>query len=275
MPKSKWVIIWIVAVLMLSACNSQAEELVLSVPETTQMLIQSATEPTQEIVVLEEQPPETNVSETQLPTEPLLVLHSGLKEDGTFGEGTLFLGDSLTYMLVGSYLQVHDLIGEANYAAMCGSKVTAFFDDDFRMGCHKSLASGYSEEFYGMTFQEVVDEMGEQATAVYMMWGTNYEPNATAQTYIELADYILSTCPNATIHMQLIPYGNVPYTSVNKLVTETFNYFQDMGEQRILLIDTYTAIGRYPVDGVHQGEGGNRRWYEAIVAHAEANGLVQ
>lgn len=242
-------------------------------PEVTEPKLEQMVMTTEAATVPEtEEPTEPTTVPT---TEPVTVLHSGLREDGTFEKGTLFLGDSLTYMLVESYLKYHELMGDASYAAMCGSKVTAFFDDNFRMGCNKNLASGYSEEFYGMTFQEVVDAMGEQATAVYMMWGTNYEPNATAQTYIELVEYILTACPNATIHMQLIPYGNVPYTSVNELVTEAFNYFQDRGEQRVFLIDTYTAIGKFPADGVHQGEGGNRRWYEAIVAHAQANGLEQ
>ena len=249
----------------MAACDHEQPE--VTEPKSEQMgMTEAATAPVTEAPT---EPP------TLPTTEPATVLHSGLREDGTFEKGTLFLGDSLTYMLVGSYLKPHQLLGDASYAAMCGSKVTAFFDDNFRMGCHETLASGYSEEFYGMTFQEVVDAMGEQATAVYMMWGTNYEPNAAAQTYIELVKYILAACPNATIHMQLIPYGNVPYTSVNEMVTEAFNYFRDREEQRVFLIDTYTAIGKFPVDGVHQGEGGNRRWYEAIVDHAESNELGQ
>lgn len=234
------------------------------IPETW-VTVQASTEPAEEPLE----------AATVPVTEPPVVLHSGLREDGSFDEGTLFLGDSLTCMLVGSYLTPYDLIGDAKYATMCGSKVTAFFDEDFRMGCHPTLYSGYSEEFEGMAFYEAAAAMGNQATAIYMMWGTNYEPEATTQTYIELVDYLLAVCPNATVHMQLIPYGNVPYREVNPMVEAAHAHYVETGEQRVLLIDTFTAIDKFPVDGVHQGEPGNRRWYNAIVEHARENDLEQ
>ena len=219
-------------------------------------------------------PEETKEPEETTPRDPA-VLHSGLKEDGTFDEGTLFMGDSLTYMLMENYLKYYDLIGEANYAAMCGTKSTAFFDDTIQMGSHYLFASTYSPQFAGMPYYKVAAEMGADATAIYFMWGTNYEPNATVQTYIDIVDYLLETCPNATIHMQLIPFGEVDFVTVNEKINAAYDHFQDAGEERVFLIDTFTAIGRNAIDGVHQGEVGNRRWYEAIVAHAEANGLVQ
>jgi len=166
-------------------------------------------------------------------------------------------------------------VGEANYAAMCGTKSTAFFDDSIQMGSHYLFVSTYTEAFAGMPYYKVAAEMGEDATAIYFMWGTNYEPAATAQTYIDIVDYLLETCPNATIHMQLIPFGEVDFVTVNTKISEAYDHFQEAGEERVFLIDTFTAMGRNMVDGIHQGEVGNKRWYEAIVAHAEANGLAQ
>ena len=213
--------------------------------------------------------------ETENTTEPAPVLHSGLREDGTFDAGTLFFGDSLTYMFVGSYLIPNHLVGEARYAAMCGSKISAFFDDAFRMRPNQNMACCYSDGFEEKAFYEIAAMTGTDTTAIYMMWGTNNEPNATAETYIELVDYLLTVCPNATVHMQLIPYGNVPYVTVNNMVTEAYGHYQETGEARVFLIDTFTAIDKYPVDGVHQGEPGNRKWYNAIVEHAKANDLPQ
>ena len=257
----------------LTACTNVSEAVETSAaPETTVETRQADTQPTEAPTQAStECPTET----TEPATEPPLVLHSGLKEDGTFDEGTLFLGDSLTYMLVESYLKHRDLIGEANYAAMCGTKSTAFFDDTIQMGSHYLFASTQSAGFEGLPFYKVAEELGENATAIYMMWGTNYEPEATTRTYIDIVDYLLETCPNATVHMQLIPFGNVDFVPVNEMISEAYAHFQEAGEARVFLIDTFTAIGRNAVDGVHQGDIGNERWYNAIVAHAEANSLEQ
>jgi len=67
----------------------------------------------------------------------------------------------------------------------------------------------------------------------------------------------------------------VDFVTVNTKISEAYDHFQEAGEERVFLIDTFTAMGRNMVDGIHQGEVGNKRWYEAIVAHAEANGLAQ
>ena len=237
--------------------------------ETTAPATEGITEPVTEPTAQ----PETE--STTAPTEPAVVLHSGLREDGTFDEGTLFMGDSLTYMLVNSYLIPRNLMGDAKHAAMLATKVTAFFSDKYQMRNHKDYASSCSEEFKYKAFYELAAEMGEKATAIYFMWGTNYEPNATVEHYTDIVDYLLENCPNATIHMQLVPWGNVPYKVANELIQAAYDHYVEQGAQRVLLIDTYTAIGQDPIDGVHQGDAGNSRWYDAIVAHAEANNLAQ
>ena len=235
----------------------------------TEPIVETETEPATEPSIEPETEPVTE------PAEPEVVLHSGIREDGTFDEGTLFMGDSLTYMLVGSYLTPRKLMGDAKHAAMCGTKVTAFFSDNYRMRAHKDFSSSCSEEFKYKAFYTIAKEMGEKATAIYFMWGSNYEPNATVEHYIEIVDYLLENCPNATIHMQLVPWGHVPYKVANELIQQAYDHFVEQGEQRVLLIDTHTAFGQNPIDGVHQGDVGNGRWYEALLAHAEANGLAQ
>ena len=42
------------------------------------------------------EPPATEAP-TEAPTEPPVVIHSGMGADGSFNEGTLFIGDSLTF----------------------------------------------------------------------------------------------------------------------------------------------------------------------------------
>lgn len=154
--------------------------------------------------------------------------------------------------------------------------MTAFFDETIRMGYCADMVCRYSDAFKGMEFDEAAASMGEDATAIYMMWGTNYTPDATAQSYIDIVDFLLEACPNATIHLQLIPYGqNIAYTAVNERIRGAYDYYQEIGEERVFLIDTYTAIGTSPIDGVHQGNYGNGNWYQAIVDHAQANGLSE
>ena len=126
--------------MLLSGCGSR---IVVAPPPAPQATVETAapatepvTEPVNEPVTEPETEPATEPAtepETEPatePTEPEVVLHSGIREDGTFDEGTLFMGDSLTYMLVGSYLTPRKLMGDAKHAAMCGTKVTAFFSDN-------------------------------------------------------------------------------------------------------------------------------------------------
>ena len=121
--------------------------------------------------------------------------------------------------------------------------------------------------------------MGEKATSIYLMWGTNFTKNATAESYIEIVDDLLELCPNATVHLQLIPYGDPAFVATNTVNTRiqgAYAHYQELGEPRVMLIDTFTAIGRRLAgDGIHLSDKGNQAWYQAILDHAENNGLEQ
>ena len=71
-------------------------------------------------------------------------IHSGLREDGTFTEGTLFIGDSLTYGFVLSYLQQYELIGDAKYMAVVGAPLGRFFSSRTFGGGGESARDGTS-----------------------------------------------------------------------------------------------------------------------------------
>lgn len=261
-----------VAMLCFAGCTAQkaAETIPLettraAVPETEQTWqTQPSTEP----------PTEPSTEPQTQPTEPEPVLHSGLRSDGSFTEGTLFLGDSLTYTFTGGYMAFNGRLGDAKFAAICGSPVTVFFSDTV-LDHNSEQVAGYSPEFEGMTFHEAAASMGEKVQAVYMMWGSNYTPAASEEKYMEIVEFLLENCPNATIHLQTIPYGNVRYGEVNGWVRNVYDHYQQAGQPRVMLIDTYTAIGQCTIDGVHLGNTGNDRWYNAIVAHGEELGLSE
>ena len=90
---------------------------------------------------------------------------------------------------------------------------------------------------------------------------------------------VVMYCPNATVHLQLIPWGweeMIYYETVNEWVREAYAHYREKGEERVLLIDTFTAIGRNTDEHcIHLDYQGNENWYKAILAHAEANGLAQ
>ena len=221
--------------------------------------------------------PPTTAAPTTEPTEPPLVLHSGLREDGSFDDGTWFIGDSMTCILITDYLQPNELIGDAHYTGKYGTQITAF--DNTEMSYTSYNRCVFNPEYEGMTYAAVGDLLGEQATAIYLMWGTNFTWNAYADMYIGLVDHLLETCPNATIHLQLIPWGYpevVRFETVNGWIQEAYDHYQQVGESRVMLIDTYTAIGRnHDEGGIHLNYDGNECWYQAIVAHAEENNLAQ
>ena len=215
---------------------------------------------------------------TEAPTEPPLVLHSGLREDGTFSEGTLFIGDSLTCGFISSFLSKKEYLGDAKYMTICGSKVSAFFDGTV-LEPKQNVMTLYSPEFEGKEFDEAAAELGEDVTAIYMMWGTNYMPNGTAQDYIDIVDYLLEHCPNATVHLELVPYADlavIPYPTVNNRIRDAFAHYEEQGESRVLLVDTYLGIGRdVGADGVHIGMYGYGNWYKTLLRHAENNELSE
>lgn len=215
---------------------------------------------------------------TTTPTEPPVVLHSGLREDGSFDEGTWFIGDSMTCILVSNYLKPHGLLGDANYTGKYGAHITAFFGETI-MDPNFGYKCVFRPEHERMHYYEVAEALGEQATAIYMMWGTNFTWNAYADAYIEIVDFLLETCPNATIHLELIPWGYeemIEFETVNEWIREAYDHYRQLGEERVLLIDTFTAIGKNHDSGfIHLNEQGNENWYNAIVEHAKTNNLIQ
>lgn len=250
--------------LSLTACGKKAPEPETTAPPTTEATEAPTTQTTEAPTTVPTEPP------TEAPTEPPLVLHSGLREDGSFNNGTLFIGDSLTFQMIYGLLKPKGYIGDARYIAIAGSQITAFFD-----GTHVTCSAVNtlaSQEFDGMLFSEAAGSMGEEATAIYIMWGTNYTKDATAQDYIDILDYLLEHCPNATIHLQLVPYARAaaPYQIINERIQGAYDHYQEMGEQRVILLDTFTGIGdRLAADGVHLADSGKQKWYETILAHAE------
>ena len=64
---------------------------------------------------------------TTVPVEVSTTYHSAIREDGSFSEGALLIGDSLTYRLITDYLRPNGLLGDAKYTTQCGSQLTVFF----------------------------------------------------------------------------------------------------------------------------------------------------
>lgn len=224
--------------------------------------------------------PTTVPPTTEAPTEPprwTQEVHSGLREDGTFDEHTLFIGDSLTFLMITHYLRTYECLGDAKYAVKAGVQMTAFFDERYPMQYDAKLNCLYPEEFEGLTMAEAAAAMGEDLHAVYIMLGTNYTPSATAEDYIEICDFILENCPHATVHLQTIPYSPiVKYETVNDRIRGAYEHYQEQGIERVMLLDTCTAIGNNLIsDKVHMNDTGRENWYMALLAHARDNELPQ
>lgn len=206
------------------------------------------------------------VPDTQAPAH-----HSGIREDGTFSEGTLFLGDSLTVLLVSQKLQEEKLLGDALYAAKCGACVTDFFDGPI-LDSGVGYPGCYTPDFRRMTFSQVVEAAGENVEAVYYLFGTNYSRDTTRQRYQQVLDFILTACPNATVYLQTIPEAAdfIPVDRVNEMISDTAEHYRE--EPRLILLDTHAGIGtRYGSDGVHLTREGLDAWYDTIVEFAREN----
>ena len=255
----------LLTVLSLAGCKKE-------VPETqpTEASTEAPTETTQPPTTEPPTEPPTTEPPTEAPTEPPLVLHSGMREDGSFNDSTLFIGDSLTFQMIYGLMRPKGYIGDAKYITICGSRTTAFFDGT-KVNCRaeNTLAS---EEFNGLPFSEAVASLGENATAIYLMWGTNFTKDGSAQDYIDILDFILEACPNATIHLQTVPYAAAvtPYEIINDRILEAYAHYQEAEEPRVILVDTFTGIGKsVAADGVHITDKGKVKWYETLLAHSE------
>ena len=252
------------SMMLLCACGNTPVE-----PQTTAAPTKVPTEATT-------LPPETTEAPTEVPTEPAVELHSGLREDGSFDKGTLFIGDSLTYGLVYSYLMANDLIGDARYMAIVGAPIQYFFYSSVLTPEKYCI---YSQEFLGMSYDQAVASVGEEITAVYFMMGTNYSTDTNAQTYIEIVDYLMEHCPNATVYLQLIPYSSssaVQGDTVYWSIMEAYGHYAMEGNEKVQLLDIKRAVGVHLTDdGVHLTYEGQENWYNALVAHAEDNNIPQ
>ena len=219
------------------------------------------------------------VIETTVATEPpqrTVPLHSGIREDGTFDSGTLFIGDSLTNAFIFNNLMLYRRIGEARYMAIVGAPVHTYF---FGPVLTRELTCIYSGEFQDLTFSHSVELYGENVTAVYFMLGSNYSEYTTYETYSEIVEHLLEHCPKATIYLQTIPYStseNVKYELVNGILEELYLQYAESVDTRVMLIDTHTAIAdRLLSDGIHINYEAQEVWYQTILAFAEENNIPQ
>ena len=253
----------------LLGCAGEAPEIhVTTVPETTQQTL----------------PPETTVETTQETTQPNPYenLHSGIRADGTFNETTVFVGDSLTYGLIGFHLTSHNLLGDAKYMAIAGIPLNVYFSDWFWIGSKHGDKNGqiYTPEFYGMNYAEALESVGEETTAIYMMLGTNGSDYTPLKEYITVLDHMLQHCPNATIYLQTVPISRssvVFYDTINGIIRQAAQHYADRGETRVVLLDTFTVLEKKHLvpDGIHLTEEGQAVWYQFLVDRTTELGIPE
>ena len=215
---------------------------------------------------------------TTVATEPpqrTVPLHSGIREDGTFDSGTLFIGDSLTNAFIYDNLILYNRIGDAKYMAMVGAPVHAYFQGPALSRDLPCIHSGFAN----MTFAQGVELVGSEITAVYFMLGSNYSEYTTYETYDEIVKHLLEHCPNATIYLQTIPYStsvNVQYALVNGILEDLYREYAESIDTRVMLIDTRTAWGnRLQADGIHINYEAQDIWYQTILDFAAENDIPQ
>ena len=215
---------------------------------------------------------------TEEPTEPPVTAHSGIREDGSFNEGALFIGDSLTYGLVENFLMPNELLGDARYMAMGGAALSAFYFGP-QLGRSEDFPSIQSEEFRNLLMCEALEVAGESVRAIYFMMGTNYVKSVTTEMYIETVELMLEKCPNATVYMQLVPFDDSPRVDserANEMIKEAYAFFAEQEEPRVFLIDSQSAIGyNLAGDGIHLTTEGQACWYQALVAFADGNHIPE
>ncbi|MEG1789219.1 MAG: hypothetical protein RR230_01040 [Oscillospiraceae bacterium] len=196
----------------------------------------------------------------------------GVREDGSFSEGVLFIGDSLTYGLVQNYLIPAELIGDASYIAVSGMPLTLFFSDDMRLGTAYSNESGcvYSEPFYKLNYADSAALAGSGVSDIYFMLGSNLSEQSTEELYVEVMDYLLEVCPNAVIHLQTVPLSTsttVNYRMANENIRAAAQHYVDCGEPRVELLDSNLIWDEscLTAGGIHLISKGFELWYQLIV----------
>lgn len=216
---------------------------------------------------------------TTAPTEPpkrTVPLHSGIREDGTFDKGTLFIGDSLTNGFIFDNLMLYDRIGDARFMAIVGTPVQSYFNGP---SLNYELTAIFSADFHSLTFAQGVEKVGDEITAVYFMLGSNYSEYTTYETYDKIVAHLLEHCPNATIYLQTIPYSTseyVQYELVNGILEDIYLEYAESVDTRVMLIDTHTAFGhRLMPDGIHINYEAQDIWYQTLLDFAAENNIPQ
>lgn len=260
--------------ILLCGCSQAPEEEYETAPKMAEVVI--ATEAPEETEAPTEAPETEPATEATEHVVPEFQRHSGIREDGTFGEGALFIGDFLTYGLVTGFLTDRELLGDARYMIMCNAALPAFYygpelSDDPGVLC--------SPEFDGLLFSEAILVAGEDTTAIYFMMGTNVSNYATDEMLVQVVEDMLIACPNATVYLQLVPFDNstrVNHEEANRRIRAAYDYFSAEGNARVMLIDTQTAIGyKLTTEGIQLTTKGQACWYQALVAFADGNGIPQ
>lgn len=241
--------------------------------------------PTEAPAAIETAPAETPapITETPAPADltppeaPPVHIQTGVREDGSFDAGTLFVGDSLTMGLVREYLIPNGLIGDAMYAAIGGHAMQQFFRREIHLNSKTLQKYGcvYSARFEKLSLAEAVAEAGGDVTTLYFMMGTNGSTKATVEVYTEMLTYLADSCPNAVIFMETVPYcssGVSKYEFVNANLREAVENFTAEGHADVYILDTFTAIGEEnnTHDGLHITENGQAAWYDALIANDAA-----
>ncbi len=220
--------------------------------------------------------PRSEATEATEHAIPEFQRHSGIREDGTFDEGTLFIGDFLTYGLVSGYLTERELLGDARYMIVYSAALPAFY---YGPELSKHTDSLYSPEFDGMLLSEAITVAGEDTTAIYFMLGTNVSKYATDEMLLQIVEDLLIACPNATVYLQLVPFdrsSRVDYEEANRRILATFLHYQREENPRVMLIDTQTAIGyNLTTEGIQLTTEGQACWYQALVAFADGNQIPE
>ena len=156
MGKYRMIALFLCLVMVLGGCRQPGNEPSQALPTEPAQ----TTEATQETTAATEPVTEATQEATEVTEGPQWgpEIHSGLRSDGTFNSGTLFIGDSLTYGLVNEYLDRYGFLGEARYMAIVGVPVGVFFNQGIKLGNHGS--SLYSPEFRGMSYCDAVASVG-------------------------------------------------------------------------------------------------------------------
>ena len=231
------------------------------------------TEPTASPEPLTEELPTPTPETEELPQR--FRRSSGLAGDGSFIDGAVFVGDSLSYRFI-HYLRERGCFGAARCMAICGMSLNKFFDVDrapLTNGLSAGNASVCSPEFEGMSFADALSELGADAKAIYFMLGTNLSWESTTDAYLEVLRSILELCPSATIYLQTIPFStNAAYESANEAIRQCWEILEAETPRRVVLLEAGEAFPRAALmpDGIHYSDEACAAWYAYLTEQLQA-----